>query len=123
MLAEALSHFDRGAERWFEPECWRVKAHLQVESGEDTTEAIASLRKSVDLAQASGSRSFALRSTLDLARLAAAQPGLLPEPVTDVLARALDPFRPDADRADQKEARALLVELSATGRRDIGGGD
>ncbi len=122
MLAEALSHFDRGAERWFEPECWRVRAHLQIESGEDTTAAIASLRKSIDLAQATRSCSFALRSTLDLARLAAAQPGLLPEPATDALACALEPFHAETDRADQKEARALLLNLSGDGRSDTRGG-
>lgn len=115
-LTEALSLFDRGSERWFEPECWRVKAHLQIANGEGAGAAVVSLRKSIDVAKASGSRSFALRSTLALARILASQPQLCAEPAGELLQHALSAFRQDADRADQREARALLATFSATGR-------
>lgn len=119
-LAEALSLFDRGSERWFEPECWRVKARLEMESGQGVAAAVASLRKSIDVAEASGSRSFALRSTLDLARVLASHGHPYPEPAAEMLQRALAPFLSGAGRADQAEARALLAELSGGGGGNSG---
>ena len=113
-ITEALAVVERGGERWFESECWRVKARLEIAQGHDAAAAIVPLRRSIEVCRAHGSRSFELRTAIDLARLVVAGgQDLWPETPRDLLLRVLAPFADEPEMADQKEARALLATFDA----------
>ncbi len=113
-ITEALAVVERGGERWFESECWRVRARLEIQQGHGAAAAIVHLRRSIEVCRAHGSRSFELRTAIDLARLIAADgQDLWPESARDLLLRVLAPFADEPEMADQKEARALLATLDA----------
>ena len=113
-ITEALAVVERGGERWFESECWRVKARLEIAQGRGAAAAIVPLSRSIEVCRSHGSRSFELRTAIDLARLIAADgQDLWPESARDLLLRVLAPFADEPEMADQREARALLATLDA----------
>ncbi|MFO1302322.1 MAG: AAA family ATPase [Burkholderiales bacterium] len=108
-LADALDVVERGDERWFESECFRVRARLQIAQGHDRSVALATLAQAMKTASANESRSFELRTALDAYRLLEGDHAhAWGEPRRDMLQRYLAPFRDGPQMADQKEAAALL---------------
>ncbi len=108
-LAEALRVVERGDERWFESECWRVRAKLDLARGAAVADVMRTLKQSLDAAASTGSRSFALRTAIDVCRLAARDPSHgWEEPPRELLERCLAPFRDGPLMADQRDALALL---------------
>jgi hypothetical protein len=108
-LADALNVVERGDERWFESECWRVRARLDIAQGLGATTALATLERSMTAARANESRSFELRTMLDAYRLLeGGHTDAWGASRRELLERCLAPFKNGPQMADQKEAGALL---------------
>lgn len=120
MIEEAQAVMDHGGEKWFEPECWRVKAELLMQVGEERALAAEHLlQRSIALARANGEISFALRSAISLARV-----WQLEGRTVDgerMLGEALRPFALETAGADQLEAQSLLGILTAQNAGGHGG--
>jgi class 3 adenylate cyclase len=110
-LGEAVAVSERGGERWFVSECWRIRARLEIERGRGVEAALPHLQRSLDEARLNGSSSFELRSAIDQFRLV---DPLRPEPwhtsAAEALECALAPFAAEPEMADQREARDLLAD-------------
>ncbi len=111
---ETLNEHDHALEEiWWLPEQHHVRAELLLLDPTAEAEAEAELRQGLELAQRSGARTLALRSSVALARLlddqghgAAARA---------LLADQLSGFTEGFDTQDLLEAKSLLSELAAKG--------
>jgi predicted ATPase/predicted Ser/Thr protein kinase len=114
-MAQALAEVERGGERYYEAEIYRLKGMLMLKKaeGEDREamekEAEACFRRSLDIARAQSAKSFELRTAINLARLLHKQgkgsegKGLL----EDVYGRFTEGF----GMPELQEAKSLIEEL------------
>jgi predicted ATPase len=109
LLTVALTRVDETGERWFEPELHRLGGQALL-LADRPTEAEASFRKALSVAQAQGARLWELRGATSLARLWAEQ-GRRHE-ARHLLAPVYGWFTEGFDTADLKEAKGLLDELA-----------
>jgi predicted ATPase len=112
LLTEALALIERTQERWFEAELHRLKAEALLASTQsNATEAEASLRRAVAVAQRQDVKFWELRAATNLARLWGRQ-GKRSE-ARELLAPVYGWFTEGFDTLDLKEAKGLLDELVA----------
>ena len=112
LLTEALALIERTQERWFEAELHRLKAEALLASTQsNATEAEASLRRAVAVAQRQDVQFWELRAATNLARLWGRQ-GKRSE-ARELLAPVYGWFTEGFDTLDLKEAKGLLDELVA----------
>jgi predicted ATPase len=109
VLDEALARVDQLDERWFEAELHRLKGEALL-SADRSTEAEASFRKALSVAQGQGARLWELRGATSLARLWRDQ-GKRGE-AHDLLAPVYGWFTEGFDTADLKDAKSLLDALA-----------
>ena len=111
-MTEALALIERTQERWFEAELHRLKAEALLASTQsNATEAEASLRRAVAVAQRQDVKFWELRAATNLARLWGRQ-GKRSE-ARELLAPVYGWFTEGFDTLDLKEAKGLLDELVA----------
>jgi len=115
-MAQALAEVERGGERYYEAELYRLKGELLLRAGEkkDRTageeEAEICFRQSLAVARKQMAKSFELRTAVSLGRLLrkrgrASEAGKLLE---EIYGRFSEGF----DMPDLKEAKSLIDELS-----------
>jgi class 3 adenylate cyclase/predicted ATPase len=110
LLTEALALIERTQERWFEAELHRLKAEALLASTQsNATEAEASLRRAVAVAQRRHVKFWELRAATNLAGLWGSQ-GKRSE-ARELLAPIYGWFTGGLDTPVLKEAKALLDEL------------
>jgi predicted ATPase len=110
LLTEALALIERTQERWFEAELHRLKAEALLASTQsNATEAEASLRRAVAVAQRQHVKFWELRAATNLAGLWGSQ-GKRSE-ARELLAPIYGWFTGGLDTPVLKEAKALLDEL------------
>jgi class 3 adenylate cyclase/tetratricopeptide (TPR) repeat protein len=124
-VSDAFSWMEHADERLYEPELYRLKGTLVLQSaklsgdsrssltnrGQQTAnEAETCFRKAIDAARRQKAKSHELRATTNLARLLG--DGDDRSEALDLLATIYNWFTEGFDTADLKEARALLDELS-----------
>jgi predicted ATPase len=97
--------------RLCEAEVHRVKGELLLKTGAPQSEAEASIRRAIAVAQRQEARSWELRATMSLARLLA-HTGRREEACA-MLAEIYNWFTEGFDTDDLKDAKALLEELGA----------
>lgn len=109
---EALQLIRQRGHRPWEPEVLRALGELQLKiRPRDTAAAMAPIQEALELARARKARSLELRAATSLARLLARQ-GKADEALA-LLVPVLEQFTEGANLTDQREARALIVELRA----------
>ncbi len=110
-VATALRETERGGERTFEPELYKVKGKLLLmRDPPDEVEAERCFRTAIAIARRQKARFFELRATTSLARLLKRQ-GKRDE-ARVMLAEIYNWFTEGFDIADLKDAKALLDELA-----------
>jgi hypothetical protein len=113
ILDEALATADDFGCRAFEPELHRVRGEMQLKRDPASpAPAEEAFRTAIAVAQRQGTRSFALRAALPLAKLH--QSTGCPADAHAVLATALEGFSPSAEMPEIAEAQALLAALAET---------
>jgi predicted ATPase len=113
VLDEALATCERIDHRTFEAELHRARGDMLLKRDPaDAAPAEAAFVHAIEIASGQGTRSFALRAALSLARLYHS----IGRPVEAdaVLAPALDGFPPTTEMPEIAEAQALLTALAAT---------
>ena len=129
LIEEAIVEAERSAERWCEPDLWRLKAEILLcGRHRDVDQAQRTFEQALQRARAQGSVLFELRAATGLARLWAGQ-GRHAQ-AAQLLAPALDAIPEPMELPDIIEARTLLaeldgrcrtgVELGRSGRADAG---
>jgi len=108
VLDEAFEAMNRTGERFFEPELYRIKGDLLLQSG-NPADAESAFRHAVGVAERQQSRSLELRAATSLAQLLAQQ-GRRDE-ARESLAEIYGWFSEGFDTVDLKAAKALLDEL------------
>lgn len=114
-MARALAEVERGGERYYEAELYRLKGELLLKKGEkndraaEEEEAEACFRQSLEVARRQEAKSFELRTTVSLARLLKRQ-GRDGE-AKRLLERICGQFTEGFDRPDFKEAKSLLFQV------------
>ncbi len=109
----ALETLGRIGDRVDEAQLQRVKGELLLRLGYDrAAEAEQCFRSAIEVAQSQSARTYELRATTSLARLLARQGRR--EEGRGLLADIYNWFTEGFDTADQREAKALLDELSLT---------
>jgi predicted ATPase len=109
-LTEALTLADTTAERWYEPELYRLKGALLLQQHSDNhAEAESCFHHALDTARNQDAKSFELRTATSLARLWQQQ-GKRHE-AHDLLAPVYGWFTEGFDTADLQDAKALLDAL------------
>jgi adenylate cyclase len=106
---EALAVVEETGEHHWESELYRVRAEL-LRAQDNHMEAVASLRKAIEIARSRSARSWELRAATSLARLWHKR-GRVRE-AREVLAPVYHWFTEGFDTRDLKEARELLSQLS-----------
>src|SRR5262249_46292871 len=110
LLAEALAQTHTKAERWCEPELYRLKGALLLQQSLDNqAEAESCCHHALDIARNQQAKSCELRTATSLARLWQQQ-GKRQE-AHDLLAPVYGWFTEGFDTADLKDAKALLEAL------------
>jgi tetratricopeptide (TPR) repeat protein len=110
-VATALRETERGGERIFEPELYKVKGELLLtRDPPDEVETERCFRKAIDIARRQKARFFELRATASLARLLKQQGK--PDEARAMLADIYNWFTEGFDTTDLKDAKALLNELN-----------
>lgn len=115
-MSQALAEVERGGERYYEAELYRLKGELLLRKGGTGdraalgSEAESCFRQSLAVAKRQGAKSFELRTAVSLARLLKNQgqgreAGKLLE---DIYGRFTEGF----DMPDLKEAKSLIEELA-----------
>jgi class 3 adenylate cyclase/tetratricopeptide (TPR) repeat protein len=99
-LEEARELVEGGAERFWRPEIHRLQGELARADG-NVEQAVELVREALELANASGSQSLALRAATTLASLGGP---------TEPLRKLIDELRPLGDTLDLKRAAAVLRE-------------
>ncbi len=113
VLDEAFEVMNRTGERFFEPELYRIKGDLLLQS-DQPADAESAFRDAVAVAECQQARSLELRAATSLAHLLARQ-GKREEARTR-LTEIYDWFTEGFDTADLKAAKALLNELDTVPR-------
>jgi predicted ATPase len=110
VLAEALTLADTTGGRWYEPELYRLKGALLLQSSSaNSTEAETCFHHALDIARNQQAKSFELRTATSLARLWQQQ-GKRQE-AYDLLASVYHWFTEGFDTLDLQDAKALLDAL------------
>jgi predicted ATPase len=109
VVAEALALAEKGGERCWEAELYRVKGELLRGAGAEASEAEASFRQAVEIARRQKAKSLELRAAVSLARLWQQQ-GKRAE-AHKILADIYGWFTEGFETLDLKEAGGLLEEL------------
>ena len=115
-MSQALAEVERGGERYYEAELYRLKGELLLRKAErkDRTvlekEAEACFRKSIDVARMQKAKSLELRTAISLSRLLKKQ-GKRNE-AKKLLEEIYGWFTEGFDTPDLKEAKSLIEELS-----------
>jgi predicted ATPase len=110
VLTEALTRMDTTGERVWEPELYRLKGALLLQSASaHAPEAETCFHHAISIAQSQQAKSWELRATTSLARLWQQQ-GKRAE-AYEILAPIYGWFTEGFDTADLQEAKALLEEL------------
>ncbi len=107
-LDDGLAMSQANAERFCLPEFHRIEGELLLARSRDD-DAEGALTRALALADELGSRSFALRAAISLARMWRAR-GRSAE-AAELLAPSYDRFTEGFDTADLKDAKALLEDL------------
>jgi adenylate cyclase len=110
MLAEALTLVDKTGERWYEPELYRLKGTLLLQSVANHGEAQTCFHHALNVTRAQQARSLELRAATSLSRLWQQQ-GKRAE-AYQLLAEIYSWFTEGFDTTDLREAKALLDELT-----------
>jgi len=111
VLTEALTLMDTTGERAWEPELYRLKGELLLQSSsENATEAEACFYHALDIARNQQAKSFELRTATSLARLWQQQDKR--KEAYDILAPVYNWFTEGFTTADLQEAKALLDALA-----------
>jgi predicted ATPase/class 3 adenylate cyclase len=117
VLAEAQSVIDRGGERWWEPELYRVKGELTLMQAEESPSAAENekaaeecFHQALNIATRQGGKSLELRAAMSLSRLKRQQ-GKRTE-AHRMLIDTYGSFTEGLDTADLREARMFLEETS-----------
>ncbi len=108
---EAIAAADQFQVRFMEAELHRLKGELLLLAGAPESDAEASMRRALAIAQRQEAKSWELRAATSLARLLRKQ-GRVAE-AREVLEPVYNWFTEGFDTADLKDAKALLDELSA----------
>jgi class 3 adenylate cyclase len=110
-VAEGFAQVERGGERIYEGELYRLKGELLLmRDRNNEAEAEQCLRTAIDIAHRQTSLIFELRATTSLARLLKRQGKS--EAARTMLAEIYDWFTEGFEFADLKDAKVLLEELS-----------
>jgi predicted ATPase len=109
LVAESLAVVERSGERHWEPEIYRVKGELLLESNE-SPEAETCFRHAIDIARRQSAKSLELRAVMSLSRLLQKQ--RKKEQARQILSDIYGWFTEGFDTADLQDAKALLEELS-----------
>jgi predicted ATPase/predicted Ser/Thr protein kinase len=115
-MSQALAEVERGGERYYEAELYRIKGELFLKKAERgdraamESEAEACFRKSLAVARKQEGKSFELRTAVSLGRLLKKQ-GKQSD-AKKLLEDIYGWFTEGLDTPDLKEAKALLEELS-----------
>jgi predicted ATPase len=115
-IARALAEVERGGERYYEAELYRLKGELLLEKAKTgdgaamEKEAEVCFRKSLDVARGQEARSFELRTAISLGRLLKKR-GKSDE-AKKLLGDIYSWFTEGFDTPDLKEAKSLIMELS-----------
>jgi len=115
-MSQALAEVERGGERYYEAELYRIKGELLLRKAKrkDRTvlekEAEACFQQSLAVARQQKARSFELRTSISLSRLLQKQ-GKRSEART-LLKAIYDWFTEGFETPDLKEAKSLIEELS-----------
>ena len=116
-MSQALAEVERGGERYYEAELFRLKGELLLKKAEKDDdraalekEAEACFRQSLDVARNQAARSFELRTAISLGRLLKKQ-GKGSE-ARKLLEDIYGWFSEGFDTPDLKEAKSLIEELS-----------
>jgi len=115
-MAQALAEVERGGERYFEAELYRIKGELLLKKAERNDraamekEAEACLRQSLAVARRQEAKSFELRTAVSLDKLLRKQ-GKGSE-ARKLLEDIYGWFTEGFDQADLKEAKSLIEELT-----------
>jgi predicted ATPase len=111
VLTEALAAVEHSGERWWKAELHRLKATLLLAcSPENHLEAEIYFHQALDIARRQEAKSLELRAATSLSRLWQQQ-GKRHE-ACELLAPIYSGFTEGFDRADLRDARELLEELS-----------
>jgi predicted ATPase len=108
---EAIAAANQLQTRLYEAELHRLKGELLLRAGVPESEAGASMRRAIAVAQRQDAKGWELRAATSLARLLNRQ-GRIAE-ARDALAPVYNWFTEGFDTADLKDAKALLEELGA----------
>ena len=109
-LADALEAVERGGERFFEAELYRIKGELLLLRGDAEVDAEECLCRAFEIAQRQSAKSLELRAAVSLSRLRESQ-GKQAEART-MLTQICGWFKEGFDTADFKTAQTLLNDLS-----------
>jgi predicted ATPase len=116
-MSQALAEVERGGERYYEAELFRLKGELLLKKAEKDDdraamekEAEACFRQSLDVARRQMAKSFELRTAISLGRLLKKQ-GKASE-AKKLLEDIYGWFTEGFDMPDLKEAKSLIEELS-----------
>ena len=107
---QAIADADQLQIRVHEAEAYRLKGELLLLAGAPESEAEASMRRAIAIAQRQEAKGWELRAVTSLARLLRKQ-GRIVE-AREVLAPVYQWFTEGFDTADLKDAKALLEELA-----------
>jgi predicted ATPase len=111
VLAKALDLVEKGEERTWEAEVYRLKGTLLLSSSvSKPIEAEVSFNKAIEVARRQSARSWELRAATQLARLWRSQGKT--DQARDLLAPIYGWFTEGFDTPDLKDAKALLDELA-----------
>jgi predicted ATPase len=110
VVNEAIAASDQLQMRYYEAEVHRLKGELLLLARAEESEAEASMREAIAIAQRQGAKGWELRAATSLAWLLRKQGRI--EPAREVLAPVYNWFTEGFDTADLKDAKALLDELS-----------
>ena len=108
---EAIAGADQLQIRFYEAEVHRLKGELLLLAGAPESDAEASMRRAIAIAQRQDAKSWELRAATSLARLLRKQ-GRGDE-ARELLAPVYNWFTEGFDTADLRDAKALLDQLGA----------
>ena len=112
VVDETLSECERSGQHWLDSELHRLRGDLLLHVvPEERQGAEAAYRRAIAIAKAQGTRVFALRAALGLARMH--QGANMSADVSEFLSSALDGLRPSRELPEIAAAYALLDDCSA----------
>jgi class 3 adenylate cyclase/predicted ATPase/ABC-type transport system involved in cytochrome c biogenesis ATPase subunit len=112
VVDETLSECERSGQHWLDSELHRLRGDLLLRVVPEEREgAEAAYRRAIAIAKAQGTRVFALRAALGLARMH--QGANMSADVSEFLSSALDGLRPSRELPEIAAAYALLDDCSA----------